>query len=212
FDGARAEGWADPRRLHAEGRRARLLRDGARQVFADALGCRPAEIQLSPNHTMSLHAAVLAVSRGRRRTGTRVIASAVERAAVLSAATAAGEPQTVPVDRQGRVDLDAWTAAVSAPGVGLAALQHANGEVGTVQPVDQARRAAAAAGVPLLVDAGTSLGHLEGGPAWDLLAVDPQDWGGPAGIGVLAVRSGVRAVPVAPEDEDRWFPGGVSIP
>jgi len=102
--------------------------------------------------------------------------------------------------------------AVGRPGVALAALQHANGEVGTLQPVEEVHAAARAAGVPLLVDAGASLGHVAVPDAWDLLAADPADWGGPAGVGVLAVRQRVRAVPAGPEDEDPWAPGGVSIP
>ncbi|WP_261376364.1 aminotransferase class V-fold PLP-dependent enzyme, partial [Isoptericola variabilis] len=106
----------------------------------------------------------------------------------------------------------AMSDAVAAPGVALAALQHANGEVGTLQPVEEVHAAARAAGVPLLVDAGASLGHAEVSPAWDLLAADPADWGAPAGVGVLAARGRVRLVPPGPEDPDPWAPGGVSVP
>jgi cysteine desulfurase len=128
------------------------------------------------------------------------------------AARGDGARRTIGVDRAGRVDLAAFRAAVARPGVALAALQHANGEVGTLQPVDEAHEAARAAGVPLLVDAGASLGHVRVGAEWDLLAADAGDWGGPAGIGVLVTRSGVRRAPDWPEDDDRWFPGGVSVP
>ncbi len=214
YDAALAEGWADPRRLHAEGRRAQLLLDNARQVFADALGCRTEEVHLAPSHTASLHAAVQGVARGRRRVGSRAVVSAVERAAVLSAArfVAPDGTEVVPVDRTGRVDLTGWTRAVAEPGVAIAALQHANPEVGTLQPLESAHEAALAAGVPLLVDAGAGVGHVEVGQAWDLLAADPGDWGGPAGVAVLAVRSRVRTAPVGPPDDDAWFPGGVSVP
>ncbi|KQY48281.1 cysteine desulfurase family protein [Cellulomonas sp. Root137] len=206
------QGWADPRRLHAEGRRARMLLDGAREAIASVVGARTEEVDLAPSHTAALHGAVRAVARGRRRTGTQVVVGAVERAAVLNAADFVGDRVTVGVDRDGRVDADAFTAALGQPGVALAALQHANGEVGTVQPVDAVHAAARAAGVPLLVDVGASLGHAEVGATWDLLAADAGDWGGPGGLGVLVTRSGVRRSPDWPEDEDRWFPGGVSVP
>jgi cysteine desulfurase len=212
FEQALADGWADPRRLHAEGRRAARLLDGAREAIAAVLGARTQEVHLTPGHTASLHAAVASATAARRRAGSAVVAGAVERAAVLHAARAAGELSTVPVDRLGRVDADAMVAAVRAPGVALAALQHANGEVGTVQPVQTVHDAARAAGVPLLVDAGASVGHVTVPQAWDLLAADPADWGGPAGVGVLAVRQRVRTAPVGPEDEDPWAPGGVSVP
>jgi len=208
------QGWADPRRLHTEARRARMLLDGAREAVASVVGARTQDVDLAPSHTTALHSAVLAVAAGRRRVGTQVVVGAVERAAVLAAADRLGPDVrvTVPVDRLGRVDVDAFTAAVARPGVALAAMQHANGEVGTLQPVAEAHEAARRAGVPLLVDAGASLGHVAVGPAWDLLAADAGDWGGPAGIGVLVTRPGVRRSPDRPDDEDRWFPGGVSVP
>ncbi len=73
---------------------------------------------------------------------------------------AGGTAVPVPVDRLGRLDLDEWAAAVTAPGVALAALISASHEVGTVQPVAEAARACAAAGVPLYVDAAQSVGWL----------------------------------------------------
>jgi len=211
------QGWADPRRLHAEGRRARMLLDGAREAIATVVGARTQDVDLAPSHTAALHAAVRSVARGRRRVGSDVVVGAVERAAILNAAdfvaaAGGGRRVTVPVDRTGRVDASQLADALARPGVTLAALQHANGEVGTLQPVDSAHEAARAAGVPLLVDAGASLGHVDVGAAWDVLAADAGDWGGPGGIGVLVTRAGVRRSPDWPDDEDRWFPGGVSVP
>ncbi len=212
FLAALDEGWSDPRRLHAEGRRARLLLDGAREALAAALGARTPEVHLTASHTAALHAGVAAIATARRRAGRRAVVSAVERAAVLAGAAHATDVVTrVPVDRLGRVDIDTWREALG-PDVALAALQHANGEVGTVQPVEAAHEAAQAAGVPLLVDAGASLGHVAVGASWDALAADPLDWGGMAGVGVLAVRSRVRTTLPGPEDEDPWAPGGVSVP
>ncbi len=177
-----------------------------------SLGARTPEVHLTPSHTAALHAGVQAIARARRRVGRRICVSAVERATVLAAADhTADAVARVPVDRLGRVDVEAWRAALAAD-VALAALQHANGEVGTLQPVGAAHEAAAALDVPLLVDAGASLGHVPVGPEWDALAADPADWGGVPGVGLLAVRTRVRATPVGPEDEDPWAPGGISVP
>ena len=215
-----AEGWADPRRLHTEGRRARLLLDGARESIAASIGARPQEVVFASSLTQALHHGVLGVATGRRRVGGRIVVSAVERAAVLHASrTAAGHSpggavDVIPVDTRGRVDVAALVAATTAPGCALTALQHANGEVGTLQPVAAAHDAARSAGVPLLVDAGASLGPVEVGDAWDLLAANAGDWGGPGDLAVLAVRPRVRWGPAWPEDdaENGWFPGGVGVP
>ncbi len=220
LEAAWSEGWADPRRLHGEGRKARLLLDGAREAVAGVLGSRTEEVFFAPSHTQALHHAVLGVSTGRRRVGGRVVVSAVERAAVLhaagqvAAAHAQGGVDVVPVSTSGRVDTVAMAAAIAAPGCALAALQFANGEVGTVQPVAEVHAAARRAGVPLLVDAGASLGHVDVPGAWDVLAADPADWGGPSGVAILAVRARVRWARTWPEDdaEGGWFPGGVSVP
>lgn len=218
FLAALDEGWADPRRLHTEGRRARALLDGAREAVAGLVGARTEEVDLAPSHTAALHGAVLTVARGRHRVGATVVTSAVERMAVLDAAdlvaTAADEGArvTVPVDRSGRVDVRAFADAVARPGVALAAVQHANGEIGTLQPLDAAHAAARASGVPLLVDAGSSFGHVAVGADWDVLTLDPGDVGAIPGVAVLVTRTGVRRSPVGPPDEDRWFPGGVSVP
>jgi cysteine desulfurase len=218
FLAALDEGWADPRRLHTEGRRARALLDGAREAVAGLVGARTEEVDLAPSLTAALHGAVMTVARGRRRVGATVVASAVERMAVLDAAdlvaagTDGGERVTVSVDRDGRVDLAAFAEVVARPGVALAAVQHANGEIGTLQPLAEAHAAARAAGVPLLADAGSSFGHVPVGADWDVLTLDPGDVGAVPGVAVLVTRAGVRRSPVGPPDEDRWFPGGVSVP
>ena len=188
------DGWADPRRLHREGRQARMLLDGAREALAAALGARTEEVQLTGSHATAVHTGVLGVAAGRRRVGSTLVVSAAEHSAVLHAAEAAGPGPVVPVpvDPRGRVDVDAFAAATAADGVALACLQSANGEVGTVQPVPAAATAARAAGVPLLVDAAATAGQAPLPADWDLLTADPHAWGGPAGVGVLAVRAGVR--------------------
>ncbi len=211
FERAVDEGWADPRRLHAEGRRAAALLDAARESVAASLRVRRDDVHFSPNHTSSLHRAVAAVRAGRSRVGATVVMSTVERAALLAAAETA-DSSRVPVDIYGRVNPSAMSEAINAGGVALAALQLANAEVGTRQPVAEVYEAAQRASVPLLVDAGASVGHDPIPEAWDLLAADPGDWGGPPGVGVLAVRPRVRVRPPGPQDPDPWFPGTPSVP
>ncbi|ADG74978.1 Cysteine desulfurase [Cellulomonas flavigena DSM 20109] len=209
------QGWADPRRLFAEARRARLLLDDAREALASGLGARPDEVDLVPSHTLALHGALRAVARGRRRAGSDVVVGAVERAALHHAAhfvavRGEGRVRTVEVDPHGRVDAGAMVAAAG-PGTAVAVLQHANGEVGTLQPVGEVQDALRAAGVPLLVDVGASAGHVDLGGAGDVRVADAGDWGGPP-LGVVLTRAGVRRSPDWPEDDDRWSPGGVHVP
>ncbi|WP_430741402.1 cysteine desulfurase/sulfurtransferase TusA family protein [Streptomyces sp. P13-3-3] len=198
------EGWADPARLYKEGRRARLLLDAAREAAAEAVGCRPDELVFTPSGTAAVHTGIAGALAGRRRTGHHLIVSAVEHSSVLHAAEVhrdgGGTVTEVAVDRSGAVRLSEFAGALR-PDTALACLQSANHEVGTLQPVAEAAEACRAAGVPLLVDAAQSLGWgpVEGG--WSLLAASAHKWGGPSGVGLLAVRKGVRFAPQGPRDE-----------
>jgi cysteine desulfurase len=207
-------GWADPARLHHEGRTARLLLDNARAVLADAVGVRPDELYLTASGTAAIHTGLQAVAAARRRIGSTIVHSAVEHSAVLHAAAAAGTADEVGVDSSGRIDADHFLAQLKQPGVALAALQSANHEVGTRQPITWAVEVCAEAGVPLFVDGAASLGHDVVPAGWSALTASAHKWGGPAGVGLLAVRKGTRLAPAWPVDEreDGLSPGHPNIP
>jgi cysteine desulfurase len=192
------DGWADPARLYGAGRRAGLLLDAARESLAAGLGARPDEVSFCANGTQALHAAVLGVLAGNRRAGSGFVHSSVEHSAVLHAAQAHGTATPVAVDRLGRVNGDAFVNAAHSPAVAGAALQAANHEVGTRQPV--AEVAERIAPVPLVVDATQTLGHAQLPTGWSVLAADARTWGGPT-VGAFAVRTGVRWRSPYPEDE-----------
>ncbi|MFE0328406.1 aminotransferase class V-fold PLP-dependent enzyme [Streptomyces sp. NPDC003753] len=198
------EGWADPARLYREGRRARLLLDAAREAAADAVGCRPDELVFTSSGTRAVHAGIEGALTGRRRVGRHLIVSAVEHSSVLHSAevfeASGGTVTRVPVSRAGAVTPEQYAEALR-PDTALACLQSANHEVGTVQPVAEVAEACRAAGVPLLVDAAQSLGWGPVEGDWSVLTASAHKWGGPSGVGLLAVRKGVRFAPQGPSDE-----------
>jgi cysteine desulfurase len=185
-------GYADPRRLHGPGRDARLLLDNARAVVAECLEVRPDEVTFTSSGTDAVHRGLLGLVTGSGHPGATAY-GAVEHSAVVHAATWAGDAVELPVDRLGRV------ATTSVPGdAGVVAVQSANHEVGTVQPVAEL---AARVDVPVFVDACASMGRLPLPRGWDALAGSAHKWGGPAGVGVLLVRKGARWLNPFPGDD-----------
>ncbi|MDT0444090.1 cysteine desulfurase/sulfurtransferase TusA family protein [Streptomyces johnsoniae] len=213
------DGWADPSRLHREGRRARMLLDAARETAAEAVGCRPDELTFTSSGTRALHTGMAGALAGRARAGRHLLVSAVEHSAVLHAAeahrAAGGTVAEIGVDRGGLVaPADVAAALAAGPAAALVCVQSANHEVGTRQPVADIAEIGRAAGVPLLVDAAQSLPWGPVAGAWSLLAASAHKWGGPGGVGLLAVRKGVRFAPASPVDERESgrAPGFENIP
>jgi cysteine desulfurase len=182
-------GYADPRRLHGSARDARLILDNAREAVAGALGVRRDEVSFTSSGTDAVHRGLL----GLARPGAGVAHAAVEHSAVLHALAWRPDLQVRPVrvDHLGRVDL----TDLGEPDV--LALQSANHEVGTCQPV------AAAAGGSRLVftDACASMGRLPLPDGWSVAAGSAHKWGGPAGVGVLLVRKGTPWRNPFPQDD-----------
>lgn len=186
-------GYADPRRLHRSARNARLLLDNAREATADALGVRPDEVTFTRSGTDAVHRGLLGLLAGRARAGSTLLHSAVEHSSVLHAGTwYDGTAVAMPVDSLGRLSVDAAAEAVASSPTPVAALavQSANHEVGTTQPV--AAIAESVGETPLFMDACASMGRTPLPAGWAVAAGSAHKWGGPAGVGVLLVRKGAR--------------------
>lgn len=207
---ALTRGYADPRALHGPGRDARLLLDNAREVVAECLGLTRGEVWFtSPSDAVSR--GLLGLVAGNPGAGDGTVLSAVEHAAVRHAVGWHARrrdvaPVEVGVDAAGRVDPAAFRDAAGVPGVAVAALQLANHEVGTRQPVTALDLPAA---VPLFVDASASLG-MEDLPrdGWAAAAGHATSWGGPPGVGLLLVRRGTRWANPLPGDPEPQDAGG----
>ena len=194
-------GYADPLRLHSPARRARLLLDNARAATAEALDVREDEVTFTSSGTDAVHRGLLGLARGQERRSRRLLHSAVEHSAVFAAARwwqqyGDGEADVLPVDPHGRVDLDRLASATTA---GVLAVQQANPEVGTLQPLDEVVDRAGE--TPLFVDACAVAGRLPLPGGWSAAALSAHKWGGPAGVGVLLVRKGARWRPPFPTDD-----------
>lgn len=201
--------WGDPARLHGAGRQASDLLDRARGAVAEELGARADGVVFTGSGTEAIHLAVQGTALANRTRPRRIISSAVEHSAVLAAAEAAAarlghEHVVVGVDADGRVLVDQLAAELVEGGAALVNLQHANHEVGVLQPVAEVARLCRGADALLHVDACQTVGRLPVSLAdlgADYLTVSAAKFGGGRGVGALLTSPRARLSPLLTGDE-----------
>ncbi len=188
--------FGNPSGAHALARDARLAVDEARDIVADGLGCRPAEVIFTGSGTEADNLAIFGV---QRRAGGTAVCSAIEHHAVLHPVEHLGG-RTVAVDGRGLVDLDALATALN-ESVTIVSVMLANNEVGTIQSLAAIRGVVAerAPKAVLHTDAVQAMPWIdvaEAASQTELISVSAHKIGGPKGVGALVARAGVELEPL----------------
>ncbi|MDO8901289.1 MAG: cysteine desulfurase family protein [Phenylobacterium sp.] len=180
----------NPSSVHAAGRAARARMEQARVQVAALIGAPASTVVFTSGGTEANALAIeSAVASGARR----LLVSAIEHDAVLETARASGaQVELMPVHSDGRLDLEALSAALktwnTADGRPFVALMLANNETGVLQPVAEAAVLVRGAGGWLHVDAVQAAGRIaidSRALGADTLAISSHKIGGPGGAGAL---------------------------
>ncbi|MBZ5638015.1 MAG: cysteine desulfurase [Acidobacteriia bacterium] len=188
--------------VYPEGRQAHEAVEAARAKVAALLGARPSEIVFTSGATESDNWALKGAAWARQPGKDHLITCAIEHQAVLEPAAWLGRREirvtTLGVDSDGRVDPDSVRRAIG-PGTFLVSIQMANGEIGTVEPVEAIGEICRERGVLFHVDAAQAVGKIRvavGSIGADLLSLSAHKIYGPKGTGALFVRRRVRIEPL----------------
>lgn len=214
--------WGNPSSLHYIGNRANEILEDARKAIAEKLSASPEEIFFTSGGTESNNLALFGAAHKMKRFGKRIVSTSVEHPSVdetLSALEAEGfEVIRLKVNESGKIDEKELYDSVT-PDTILISIMLVNNEVGSIMPVECAKRAAMRAKSPALIhcDAVQAFGKLQLRPASmgvDLMTVSSHKIHGPKGVGALYIRKGVKisAHTFGGEQEMKIRPGTEAMP
>ena len=135
--------FGNPSSLHDWGDAAREAIDLARNQVAQLIGASADEVIFTGSGTESNNFAIKGLALAQQDKGKHLVISAIEHFSVLHSARTLEkwgfELTLVPVDKYGMVDPEKVRQSIRKDTI-LVSIMHANGEVGTIEPVQEIAR------------------------------------------------------------------------
>ena len=196
------EAFGNPSCLHDWGDVPRDAMEKARGQVAELIGANPEEIIFTGSGTESNNFAIKGLAMAQQKKGKHVVVSAIEHFSVLNSAKTLEkwgfEYSTVPVDKYGTVNPDDVRKAIRGDTI-LVSIMHANGEVGTIEPIKEIAKITKEKDIPFHTDAVAAVGNIPVNVkelGVDTLSLAANMFYGPKGIAALWVKKGTRILPL----------------
>lgn len=214
--------YGNPSSLHSKGLSAELVLNDARETIASSLSVDSGDIYFTSGSTESNNLVLFGVASARRRSGNKIITTAIEHSSVIEACkkleSEGYEVIYLTPDSDGVVPVSAFEQAVDDSTI-LVAVMAVNNEIGSIQNIERITKAVKRKNSAVIV-------HCDAVQAYGKMPLKPQKWGvdtmcvsahkvhGPKGVGALYLRKGVRVTPLlyGGEQQKKLRPGTECAP
>jgi cysteine desulfurase len=193
----------NPSSVHSFGQEAKQVLEEARAKVAQLINAEKKEsIIFTSGATESNNMAIKGFAYRNKDSGTHIITSSIEHMSVMNPvkylSTRGFRVTFLPVDQQGFVNLESLERELKDETI-LVSIMHANGEIGTIQPIKEISKIVHRKKAMFHVDATATAGQIPvdvQADGIDLLTISSNDMYGPKGTGALYLKQGVRVEPL----------------
>ena len=197
------ERYGNPSSLHTMGQDVKQALEDARDKIAQLINAEKSDtIIFTSGATESNNLAIKGAANRNKDKGTKIVTSSIEHMSVLNTVkyltTKGFQAGYVPVDKYGTLDLESLERELNDQIV-LVTIVYANGEIGTIEPIQEISKIVHSKNALLHVDATAAAGQIPidvQAQGIDLMTISSNDMYGPKGTGALYVKSGVRIEPL----------------
>lgn len=214
--------YGNPSSLHKKGLHAELELEHAREVIASSLSVESEEIYFTSGSTESNNTVLFGVASAKRRSGNKIVTTAIEHSSVMEACKKLEndgfEVVYLSPDKDGVVPLSAFEEAVDHSTI-LVAVMAVNNEIGSIQQIERISKI-------VKRKSPDAVFHCDAVQAYGKMVLKPKKWGvdtlcvsshkvhGPKGVGALYIKKGVRVLPLlyGGEQQKKLRPGTESAP
>ena len=186
---------------HIYGQQAKKAVEKARKQVASIVNVEASEIIFTSGATEAINLAIKGYWEANRDRGNHLITVKTEHKAVLKTheylETLGVEVTYLGVDRNGLISIEELEQAIRADTL-LVSVMHVNNETGLIHDVEEIAQACADHNVAFFTDATQAVAHIPtdySSPNITMACFSAHKFGGPKGIGALAIKRGNEVAP-----------------